>query len=159
MAYAEDVAVIGKLMGVVNEVLMQLQTVAVSTGLVINTSKTKYTRSKEIIGAANIDIKLNRQIFERVNNFKYLGALVTAQNETETDIKDKIAAGNRCFQVFNKMLGTRYLSKNMKIRTYKTIIRPLILYGSETWAVTGKMASTLITWERKILRKNLWTKK
>jgi hypothetical protein len=33
--------------------------------------------------------------------------------------------------------------------TYKTIIRPIVLYGSETWTITGKMAST---WERKILR-------
>jgi hypothetical protein len=41
----------------------------------------------------------------------------------------------------------------MKIRTYKTIIRPVILYGSETWTITGKMASTLMTLERKILRK------
>jgi hypothetical protein len=30
---------------------------------------------------------------ERVDNFKYLGSLVTSQNETETDIKDKIAMG------------------------------------------------------------------
>jgi hypothetical protein len=51
------------------------------------------------------------------------------------------------------LLGTRYLSKYMKIRTYKTNIRPVILYGSETWTVTGKMASTLMTWERKTLRK------
>jgi hypothetical protein len=41
----------------------------------------------------------------------------------------------------------------MKIRTYKTIIRPIILYGSETWTISGKMASILMTWERKILRK------
>jgi hypothetical protein len=70
-----------------------------------------------------------------------------------TDITDEIAAGNRCFRGSNKMLGTRYLSKNIKIRTYKTIIRPVILYGSETWTITGKMASILMTWERNILRK------
>jgi hypothetical protein len=40
---------------------------------------------------------------KRVDNFKYLGALVTSQNETETDIKDKIAADNRCFRAFNKV--------------------------------------------------------
>jgi hypothetical protein len=50
------------------------------------------------------------------------------------------------------MLGTRLLSKNIKIRTYKTIIRPRILYGSETWTITGKMACTVMTRERKVLR-------
>jgi hypothetical protein len=39
-----------------------------------------------------------------------------------------------------------------KIGTHKTVIRPIILYGSETWTLTGKIASTLIAWERKILR-------
>jgi hypothetical protein len=58
MAYADDVAVIGRSAGVLNEVLMQLQTAAVSTGLVINITKTKYMRSKYIIGAAKRDIEL-----------------------------------------------------------------------------------------------------
>jgi hypothetical protein len=71
----------------------------------------------------------------------------------ETDIKDKIAMGIRCFGTFNKMLGTRYLSKNMKIRTNKTIVRPVILCGSETWTIMGKMASTLMSSEKKILKK------
>jgi hypothetical protein len=110
MTYADDVAVIGRSVGVLNEVLMQLQTAAVSTGLAINIAKTMYMRSKDIISAAKTDIELNGQIYERVDNFKYLGALFTSQNETETDIKDKNAMGNRCFRAFNKVLGTRYLS-------------------------------------------------
>jgi hypothetical protein len=47
----------------------------------------------------------------------------------------------------------------MKIRTYKTIIRPRILYGSETWTITGKMACTLMTWQNKDFEENLWTEK
>jgi hypothetical protein len=41
----------------------------------------------------------------------------------------------------------------MTIRIYKTAIRPIILYGSETWTLTKEMTPTLITWERKIARK------
>jgi hypothetical protein len=103
--------------------------------------------------------KIKWPIYEKVDNFKYFGALVTSHNAMETDIKDKISADNRCFQAFNKMLGTRYLSKNMKIRNYKSIIRPIILYSSETWTITGKMTPTLMTWERKIFKENLWTEK
>jgi hypothetical protein len=73
----------------------------------------------------------------RTNEETYL----TTYLGNSTDIKYKIAAGSRCFRAFNKMPGTRYLSKNMKIRTYKTIIRPIILYGSETWTINGKMNS------------------
>jgi hypothetical protein len=63
----------------------------------------------------------------------------------DADIKGKIAAGNRCYRSFSKILGTRYITKNTKIRIYKTFIRPVVLYGSETWAITGKMASSLMT--------------
>jgi hypothetical protein len=49
MDYADDVVVIGRSVEVLNEVLMQLQTAAVSTGLVINIAKTKYMKSKDII--------------------------------------------------------------------------------------------------------------
>jgi hypothetical protein len=53
----------------------------------------------------------------------------------------------------NNMLSKRYVSKSKKIRTHKTAMRPIILYGSETWTLTGRIPSTLMTWERKILRK------
>jgi hypothetical protein len=57
-AYA-DVAIIGKPVRVLNEVLTQLQTTAVCTGLVIHTDKTMYTKIKETITVANIGSKLN----------------------------------------------------------------------------------------------------
>jgi hypothetical protein len=50
----------------------------------------------------------------------------------------------------NKAFNLNLATQNAR---YKTIIRPVVLYGSETWAITGKMASSLMTWERKILRK------
>jgi hypothetical protein len=110
-------------------------------------------RTKKGNEISKSDIILNGQTFEEVDNFKYLEASITSQNEVEADIKGKIAAGNRCYRSFSKILGTRYISKNTKIRIYKTIIRPVVLHGSETWAITGKMASSLMTCERNILRK------
>jgi hypothetical protein len=51
------------------------------------------------------------------------------------------------------MLSKRCISKNTKIRTYKTAIRLIMLYSCETWTLLRGMALTLMTWERKILRK------
>jgi hypothetical protein len=33
------------------------------------------------------------------------------------------------------LLSSRLLSKNLKIRIYKTIILPVVLYGCETWSL------------------------
>jgi hypothetical protein len=34
------------------------------------------------------------------------------------------------------LLSSRLLSKNLKIRIYKTILLPVVLYGCETWFLT-----------------------
>jgi len=37
--------------------------------------------------------------------------------------------------------------------SYKTIIRPVVLYGSEAWCLTAKNEKNLHIWEMKVLRK------
>jgi hypothetical protein len=36
---------------------------------------------------------------------------------------------------------------------YRTIIRPVVTYGSETWCLTANDERSLRTWERKVLTK------
>jgi hypothetical protein len=40
-------------------------------------------------------------------------------------------------------VSSRLLSKNVKIRTYRTIILPVVLYGYETWPLTLMEEHTL----------------
>jgi hypothetical protein len=51
------------------------------------------------------------------------------------------------------MLKRRSISQSIKIHFYKMIIRPAVMYGTETWTLTSKTERMLMTWERKILRK------
>lgn len=39
--------------------------------------------------------------------------------------------GNPCFYSVNKLFGSRVLSRRLKIRIYRTIILPVVFYGSE----------------------------
>ena len=36
----------------------------------------------------------------------------------------------------HKLLSSSLLSKNLKIKIYRTIILPVVLYGCETWSLT-----------------------
>jgi hypothetical protein len=47
----------------------------------------------------------------------------------------------------------RFISQSIKVRLYKTLIRPIVTYGAETWTLTEKMGKLLMTWKRKVLRK------
>ncbi|KAJ4448703.1 hypothetical protein ANN_00093 [Periplaneta americana] len=45
------------------------------------------------------------------------------------------------------------LSKNLKVRIYKTVILPVVLYGCETWTLTLREEHRLRVFENKLLRK------
>jgi hypothetical protein len=52
-----------------------------------------------------------------------------------------------------KLLSSRLLSKNLKIRIYRNIILPVVLYGCETWSLTLKEERRLGVFENRVLRR------
>ncbi|KAJ4442180.1 hypothetical protein ANN_12046 [Periplaneta americana] len=54
---------------------------------------------------------------------------------------------------FEKLLSSSLLSKKLKIRIYKTVILPVVLYGCETWTLTLREEQRLRVFENKVLRK------
>jgi hypothetical protein len=61
--------------------------------------------------------------------------------------------GNACYRSVQNLLSSRLLSKNIKIRIYKTIILPLVLYGCETWFLTLREEYYMRGFENRVLRK------
>jgi hypothetical protein len=90
--------------------------------------------------------------FNRVQKFKYLCSLLTQNNEIQEEIKARIHAGNKCYFGLNKLFKSRMLSKSLKIQLYRTLIRPVVMYGCETWTFHKIQQNTLLVFERKILR-------
>jgi len=48
------------------------------------------------------------------------------------------------------------LSKNLKIKIYRTIILPVVLYGCETWSLTLREERRLRVFENSVLGENIW---
>jgi hypothetical protein len=135
-----------------------MQPAAKEAGLIIKRTKTKYMESSKNRTNGLRNITLNGQPHEGISSFKYLGSMVAYNNDVMVYIKEKIAAGNRCLRALDNVLKAKYITKKIKIRIYKTIIKPVVTYGSEVWTITDRIASILMTWERKILRKIYYTK-
>ena len=51
------------------------------------------------------------------------------------------------------LLSSRLLSENLKIKIYRTIILPVVLYGRETWALTLREERKLRVFENMVLRR------
>jgi hypothetical protein len=67
-----------------------------------------------------------------VSAVEYLRSFVTENSENSTEIKIRISAGNRCYFSLIKLLKSRAVARNTKVRIYRTIIRPVVTYVSET---------------------------
>ena len=51
------------------------------------------------------------------------------------------------------LLSVRLLSKNLKIKIYRTIILPVVLHGCETWSLTLREERKLRVYESMVLRR------
>jgi hypothetical protein len=50
-------------------------------------------------------------------------------------------------------LSSRLLSRNVKVKIYKTVILPVVLYGCETWSLTLREEHRLRVCENRVLRR------
>ena len=61
-------------------------------------------------------------------------------------------SGNACYHSVQNLLSSRLLSKNLKIKIYRTIILPVALYGCKTWSLKLREERKLRVFENMVLR-------
>uniref|UniRef100_A0A8D8PVV0 Craniofacial development protein 2 n=1 Tax=Cacopsylla melanoneura TaxID=428564 RepID=A0A8D8PVV0_9HEMI len=153
-AYADDIGLIARTKARLVEVCKELEEKAKEVGLAVNVSKTQYmylTADKTRLRP--VDLQIDQRIFKGVTTFKYLGNLIDNEAQCTTSIKDRIQAGFKAFYANINLLKNKLLNRSAKMQIYKTLIRPVVTYGSETWTLTVADRERLRRFERKIIRK------
>jgi hypothetical protein len=87
-----------------------------------------------------------------VVKFKYLGTL-TDQNCINEEIKSRLNSENACYHLVKNLLSFHLLSRNVKVKIYKTIILQAVLYGCETWSLSLREEHRLSVFENMVLRR------
>lgn len=159
LAFADDVAIMAHKKDDLRELIRILVEETGKFGLQINDSKTKFMKCGRWDGREENDeddddiLQIESHSFQKVNSFQYLGVLLSDNNNEELEVINRLNSANRSLHACNRLLSSKLLSHNTKLRIYKTIIRPVLLYGSETWAMSKKIEKKIITFENKVLRK------
>lgn len=154
LAYADDIALFGNNIYEIEETLKIIEDRAAEVGLKMNLEKTKYmlvTKTLEQTKPSHVTI--NNETFEAVSDFKYLGVNINHLNHVQQEINTRLTNANRSFYSMHNILRSRNVSRNTKLKIYKTIIQPVILYAAETWPLKTEIFLRLQTFENKVLRK------
>jgi hypothetical protein len=88
-----------------------------------------------------------------VEQFKYFGTNLTNQNSIQEEIKGRLKSGNACYLSMQTLLSSSLLYKNIKIKIYRIISLPHVLYGCETWSLSLRKENRLRVFENRALRR------
>jgi hypothetical protein len=85
--------------------------------------------------------------------FKYLEATLTNQNGICDEIRSRLKSGNVCYYSVQNLLSSHLILRNLKIKIYKRVILPVVLYGFETWFLTLREEHRLRGFDNRVLRR------
>jgi len=90
---------------------------------------------------------------QKVEQFKYLGTARKNQISIQEEIKRRLKSGNACYHSVQNVLFSGLLFKNIKIKKYRSLILPVVLYECETWSLTLREERRLRLFENRVLRR------
>ena len=70
-----------------------------------------------------------------VEEFTYLGAIVDKEGGGSKDIIHRLKKARGAFQRLRRVWAARGIGRRTKIRLFKTLVRPVLLYGREFWKI------------------------
>jgi hypothetical protein len=139
LVYADDVNLLGGNIDTIMRSTESLIDANKEVDLEVNAEKTKcILLSRHQNAKKSLHIKRTNRPLENVAQFKYFTITVTNLNLIHEKMKRGLNSGNVCYHSVENMLSSHVLYKNIKIRIYRTIILPMVLYGCKTWFLTLK---------------------
>ena len=106
---------------------------------------------------------------KKEKEFSYLGSIVSKKGGTDEDIQARIGKARQPFAMLRPIWRSTALTTKTKLRVYRSNVKAVLLYGSETWRLTKGLEQKLqvfinkslrnifwIWWPRKISNKELW---
>ena len=139
--FADDVCLVSEAYRVMHAKLGDLTQEARRAGLAINMKKTKVLR---INTNKKEPFMLGDESIEDVEISVYLGSKVTKDGGTTQDVAQRIQKANGAFVQLYPVWRNNKISTRTKLRIFRSNVKAVLLYGSETWEVTYNFKITSV---------------
>jgi hypothetical protein len=121
-------------------------------GLKINETNTKVMR----INTSELKkIKINGKELEEVNEYSYLGSIVTGGGGADEDVTNRIKKANGAFVLLYRIWKQKNIRIKTKLSIFNSHVKAVLLYGCKSWKVTNLIMQKLQSFINRCLRRIL----
>ena len=78
-------------------------------------------------------VEVNGQGIEYVDRFVYLEATVSREGGGTQDIHNRVVKARGVLLRLKKIWSCNSISRRTKVMLYKTLVKPVLMYGCEAW--------------------------
>ena len=117
-------------------------------GLKIGRKNTEYLGCNEHQDA---EIHLQGETVKRVKIFTYLGSTFAEDGELGVEVTHRVQSGWKNWKTVSGVLCDRRMNVKIKGKVYRTVVRPSLMYGVETWALKKAQENKLEVAEMRML--------
>ncbi|KAG6464168.1 hypothetical protein O3G_MSEX014327 [Manduca sexta] len=150
LRFADDVVIFAKSAPELENMVTELAAESLKVGLSMNMAKTKVLTNSE---HQNITIGLNR--LEYVEEYIYLGQLVSFVNSSKKEIQRRIALAWKKYWGLKEIMKNNSINMHIKKKVYDMTILPCLPYGCQTWSLRKIDEEKLAISQRKMERSML----
>lgn len=119
--------------------------------LKINLEKTKIM----VVGDKDTQttVTLEGTAIKQTNSFKYLGVTIQKDGKNDAEINNRVENASKLYYAINTaLIWKKEISRKTKLTVYKTIAKPVLTYGCESWTLTNQQKNRIQAVEMKYLR-------
>ena len=152
LLFADDTALVAESEEGLKRLVKEFGRVCDRRKLRVNVGKSKVMRCAREGGGDRMDVRLNGELLEEVESFKYLGSHVAVNGRVNVEVSHRVKEASKCMGGMKSVLSNRALGMNAKRRLYEGVVVPTAMYGAETWNVREAERNRLDVFEMRCLR-------
>ena len=150
LLFADDAALVSHSPSGLQSLLDQLSEACSEFGLIISTKKTVVMHQAD---TPDIPITINGNELKTVDDFTYLGAVISSNCMLDKEIPSRIGKAATTFsRLRSRAWQNKYLTEHTKARIYECCVLSVLLYGSETWTTYVRQEQKLNAFHLRCLR-------
>ena len=102
--------------------------------------KTKVQAFDDVLSATVESIAVNGEDVEVTRTFTYFGSVILSSTYFELEVNRRLRrAWSAMHSLDQAVWRCRYLCKRTKVRVFRSLVLPVLLYSCETWTLTAEL--------------------